>query len=88
MENKTFISTFEKLRYEGQVEDLCSWFDNITGDKGSFNKLASILSKMLELNMKLNETKLFKSITINKIRSITTDALEIVNKFNNNTIYK
>ena len=28
MENKTFISTFEKLRFNGYVDDLYSFFDN------------------------------------------------------------
>ena len=88
MENKTFISTFEKLRYEGQVDDLCDWFDNITGDKESFHKLTSLLSKTLDLSKELNNAKWFKNMKINKIRSITSDALEIVDKFNNNTIYK
>ena len=88
MENKTFISTFEKLRYEGQVEDLCNWFDNITGEKNSFHKLTNLLSKTLELSKELNNTKWFKNMKIDKIRSVTSDALEIVEKFNNNTIYK
>ena len=50
MENKSFISTFEKLRFDGQVEDLYHFFDNVTGDDGSFLKLTSLLSKILELN--------------------------------------
>lgn len=88
MENKTFISTFEKLRFEGQVDDINYWFDNITGDKGSFHKLTSLLSKTLELSKELNNTKWFKKNKINKIRDLTKEALEIVEKFNNNTIYK
>ena len=88
MENKTFIATFEKLRFEGQVDDLPIWFDNITGINGSFYKLTSLLSKILNLSQELSITKWFKNMKINKIRALTSEALEIVENFNNNTIYK
>ena len=88
MENRTFISTFEKLRFDGQVEDLYSWFDNITGSEGSFLRLTELLSKILKLNVEIANTKWFKNIKINKIKTLTAEAMEIVNKFNNNTIYK
>ena len=88
MENKTFISTFEKLRYDGLVDDLYNFFDNITGTNGSFHKLCSLLSESLELTKKLNDTKWFKNRIINKIREKTNDAMEIVELFNRNTIYK
>lgn len=88
MENKTFISTFEKLRFDGQIEDLYSFFDTITGDDNSFKKLCGLLSKILDLNIKLSNTFFFKNIKINKIRSLTSKAIEIVDKFNNSTIYK
>ena len=88
MENKTFISTFEKLRFDGYIEDLNNWFDTITGEVNSFLRLSQLLSKMLDLIIKLANTFWFKNNKINKIRSLTQDALEIVDKFNNNTIYK
>lgn len=88
MENKTFMSTFEKLRFDGYIEDLNNWFDTITGEVNSFLRLSQLLSKMLDLNIKLANTFWFKNSKINKIRSLTQDALEIVDKFNNNTIYK
>ena len=88
MDNKTFISTFEKLRFDGYVEDLYHFFDNIVGKEGSFLKLASLLNKTLELTIELSKTKFFKNSKINKIRSLTAEALTIVEQFNNNTIYK
>lgn len=88
MDNKTFISTFEKLRFDGYVEDLYHFFDNIVGKDGSFLKLASLLNKTLELTIELSKTKFFKNSKINKIKALTTEALTIVEQFNNNTIYK
>jgi len=88
MDNKTFISTFEKLRFDGYVEDLYHFFDNIVGKEGSFLELSDILNKTLELTKQLNNTKFFRNSKINKIKDLTKRGMEIVNIFNNNTIYK
>ncbi len=88
MENKTFISTFEKLRFDGQIEDLHSFFDTITGIDNSFSNLCTLLSKILDLNIMLSKATWFKTVKINKIRSLTSDAIKIVDKFNQSTIYK
>lgn len=88
MDNKTFISTFEKLRFDGYVEDLYHFFDNIMGKDGSFLELADILNKTLELTKQLSNTKFFKNSKINKIKDLTRRGMEIVEIFNNNTIYK
>ncbi len=88
VENKTFMSTFEKLRFDGYIEDLNNWFDTITGEVNSFQKLSKLLSKILDLNIKLSNSIWFRKSKINKLRSLTSEALEIVDKFNNNTIYK
>lgn len=88
MENKTFISTFEKLRFAGEVDELEHFFDNITGKDGSLLELSRLLSKSLKLQEELSTTKFFKNGKINKIKDLTKKAMEIVNVFNNNTIYK
>lgn len=88
MKNKTFLSTLETLRFEGQIEDIHDFFDNITGKKGSLLELSKCLNKSLSLQKELPNTKLFKKNKINKIKEINKKALEIVNVFNNNTIYK
>lgn len=88
MDNKTFISTFEKLRFDGQVDDLYNFFDTVTGKEGSFLELSKLLSKILDLNRELNKTKWFRNIKINKIKEKTSQALEIVELFNRNTVYK
>lgn len=89
LENKTFISTFEKLRFDGYVDDIYHFFDSIVDKEGSLLELSKLLSKSLELISELSNTnKLFKKRKINKINEITNNALRIVEKFNNNTIYK
>lgn len=88
MENKTFISTFEKLRFEGEVSELHDFFDSITGEVGSFSRLTSLLSDMLNVNIKLNKSSLFQHSKLNKLRSLTSEALKIVETFNDNSIYK
>ena len=88
MENRTFISTFETLRFEGQIDDLHDFFDNITGKKGSLMELSKLLNKSLELQKELPKVKFFKKSKIEKIKSLTQEALAIVNTFNNNTTFK
>ena len=92
LENKTFISTFETLRFDGQVDDLHNFFDNIVGYDGALVKLSKYLTKSLEfINLPLlvlSKTKLFKKYKFNQIIDINKQALEIVKKFNNNTVYK
>lgn len=88
LENKTFISTFETLRFDGQVDDLHHFFDNIVGYDGALVKLSKYLTKSLELQKQYSKTKLFKKHKFNQIIDINKQALEIVKKFNDNTIYK
>lgn len=88
LENKTFISTFEKLRFDGYVDDIYHFFDSIVGSEGSLVELSILLSKSLELVKDYSNSKFFKKRKINKINSITTRALKIVETFNNNTVYK
>ena len=37
LENRTFINTLANLRINGEVYDINKWFDDITGDNGSYN---------------------------------------------------
>ena len=88
MENRTFISTFETLRFDGQIEDLHDFFDNIVGKKGSLMELSKLLNESIEIQKKLMNTKFFRNGKIEKIKSLTNRAMEIVNTFNNNTTFK
>ena len=88
MENKTFISTLETLRFQGDVEEIDGWFDQITGKENSFKRLAEILSITLDLQVELEKKKFFKSFTINKIKKLNQEALEIVRLFDMNCNYR
>lgn len=88
MENKTFISTLENLRFKGNVEEVDYWFDNITGINQSFHKLVHILNQTLELQMKLEKNQGIRFITINKIKSLNSEAMRIVESFNRNCNYR
>lgn len=88
LENRTFISTLENLRYQGEVLDLDGWFDNITGEVGSFKLLSELLNKTIKLEEELVNTKWFKKSKINKINSHIREVLDIIDKFNNNCNYR
>ena len=88
LENKTFLSTFEKLRFQGYVLELFNFFDTVTGINGSFNELSRLLEEIFEQQINLQKIKFFKKYKINKIKKITEKALMIVDTFNKNSIYK
>ena len=88
LENRTFISTLENLRLNGEVYDINHWFDDITGDIGSYKELTDCLYEVYELEVKYVEQKLFKSITIGKIKDVSRRIMRIVEKFNNNVNFR
>ncbi len=88
LQNKTFFSTIEILRFEGQLEDIYHFFDSIVGKEGSLLLLSKYLTQSLELQKQLSHTKWFKQSKINKIKEMNQKALDIVLKFDKHTIYK
>ena len=88
LNNKTFISTLENLRFVGQVNDVSIFFDSITGDSGSFLMLASYLSQSLKLQKDYIKNKWFKKRILRKLKNNNELCLKIIDKFDNNTIYK
>ena len=88
LENKTFISTLNILRISGDIEDIESWFDNITFQKNSFKQLNNYLKEITILEKKLEIQTLFKQVTINKIKTYIDKIIQIINLFNNNCNYK
>lgn len=88
LKNRTFMSTLSKLRIEGSVEDIEYWFNNITGIDNSYKKLIEHLLKANELTKKKNKTIFGKNRTINKLKELYKNILEIINTFNNNCNFK
>ena len=88
LENKTFLSTIEKLRFDGQVSEFSYFFDDVVGKEGSLLELSRLLNKSLELQKELLNVKWFKNKKINSINELNKKAMKIVDVFNQNTIYK
>lgn len=88
LDNKTFSSTVESLRFQGEIDELTHFFDGITGKDGSLIELVHCLEGVTKLQLELVNTKWFKKYKINKIKDINTKALKIIKLFDQNTIYK
>ena len=88
LENRTFINTLANLRLTGDVYNITSWFDDIIGKEGTYKELISLLNEMYDLEYEYSEKKLFKSITLGKIRKVSRKIMYIVEKFDNNVNYR
>ena len=88
LENRTFLSTLESLRLNGEVYDIDQWFDSITGLSGSYNDLIHSLEEIYHLELKYIDQKIFKSITAGKIQDISNKILKIIEKFNQNVNFR
>ncbi len=84
LENRTFISTLEKLRICGEVYEIDRWFDDIIGKKDSYKELIRLLNEVYELEIEYSKRKIFKSITLGKIKDTSRHIMRIVDTFNNN----
>ena len=88
IENRSFMPTLERLRYDGYVDEIDRWFDEITGETGSFVAFSKALDKTLKLEAELYKTKVFKKFKINKIKSLIAQVQRIVTLYEQNSIYK
>ncbi len=88
MNNKTLISVLSNMRFNGNIDDIPYFFDNITGIDNSYNKLISILHETIKEEEEYTKTKWFKSVKLNKIRSLYKDAKNIIDTFNANYHFK
>ena len=86
--NKTFTSTLNNLRFIGNINNIESWFDNITGINNSFYILCDKLTIIKDLEIKHMKRKIFKNIILSKIREEYRNISTIIENFNNNCIYK
>lgn len=88
LDNKSFINTLANLRFEGNIDDINDWFDNVCGIKEAYKKLNNLLFKIQELKKVLSNRKILKNGIIKKIQIYATEMTEIINRFNDNSIYK
>ena len=74
----------EKLRICGEVYEIDRWFDDIIGKKDSYNELIRLLNEVYDLEIEYSKRKIFKSITLGKIKDTSRNIMRIVDTFNNN----
>ena len=72
----------------GDVYEISSWFDNIIGREGSYKELIRLLNDIYRLEKEYSDRKLFKSITLGKIKDVSRQIMNIVETFNNNVNYR
>ena len=88
LENRTFINTLANLRINGEVYNINKWFDDITGEEGSYKKLIEYLNQVYDLEIEYSKRKLLKGLLLTKIREISKLAMRIVEKFDKNVNYR
>ncbi len=86
--NRTFMTTLSKLRIKGAIEDIDYWFDNITGIKGSYKNLVSIIVEVTDIKNKEPKWIFGNNKWKRHINELYKNALSIINTFNNNCNYK
>ena len=88
LNNRTFISTLENLRLNGEISEIEKWFDDIIGEKDSYKEFIKELREIHDLEIEYSNRKIFKRFILNKIRDKSNDILETIKKFNNNVNFK
>ena len=86
--NKTFLSTIENLRINGEVYYIYEWFDNIVGIDNSYLNLINKLNDIFNLEIEYSKRFFLKKRIIFKIKNIIKDVDNIINLFNSNCNYK
>ena len=76
------------LRLSGDIEDIESWFDNITGISHSYANLNQYLVDIMNLEMEYSKKKYFKGITLSKIKNLLEKCFSIIDTFNDNCHFK
>lgn len=87
LNNKTFISTLNSLRINGNINDIDKWFNDIAGINNSYHLLTEYLNQVFELEHIINSKKI-KWFTINKIKKLNNKIINIIKTFDNNLYYK
>ena len=86
--NKTVINILSNMRFNGNIDEIPTFFDDIVGKENSYNDLIYILNESSRLEREYAKAKLFKKTKLNKIRTLYKKANIIIDKFNNNYHFK
>ncbi|MBP5678829.1 MAG: hypothetical protein J6X28_03265 [Bacilli bacterium] len=88
LNNRTFIHTLATLRINGEVYNISKWFDDITGEEGSYKDLIYLLNEVYNLEIEYANKKLLKGLILNKIRETSKQIMRIVEKFDRNVNFR
>lgn len=88
LSNKTFLPTIEYLRYNGNVEGIEQWFDDIVNVPKSYQKLITLLDGILKDEDALGKNPIFPKYKMNNIIAKSKEVLEIIQTFDKNCIFK
>lgn len=88
LKNRTFMPTIEYLRYNGNVEGIEAWFDDIVNVPKGYQKLITLLDEILKDEDALNKNPLFPKYKMNNIIAKSKSVLEIIQTFDKNCIFK
>jgi hypothetical protein len=86
--NKTIINILSNMRFNGNIDEIPKFFDDIVGKENSYNDLIYILNESSRLEREYANSKFFKKIKLNKIKSLYKKANIIIDNFNNNYHFK
>lgn len=88
LKNRTFTSTLNNLRLSGDIDDIESWFDHITGIPNSYANLNQYLVDIMNLELEYRKKKYFKGMILSKIKNLLNQCFSIIDTFNNNCHFK
>lgn len=86
--NTTFIHTLENLRFQGEVQNIAEWFDQIVGKTGSYVKFNQLLLDVFHLERNLGKGGLFQKRKIQKICLLNSELFRIVDLFDQNCNFR
>lgn len=88
LKNRTFTSTLNNLRLSGDIDDIESWFDHITGIPNSYANLNQYLVDIMILELEYQKKKYFKGMVLSKIKNLLHQCFSIIDTFNDNCHFK
>ena len=88
LKNRTFTSTLNNLRLSGDIDDIESWFDHITGIPNSYANLNQYLVDIMNLELEYQKKKYFKGMVLSKIKNLLHQCFSIIDTFNDNCHFK
>jgi len=87
VENKTFFKTVEQLRLEGNLDMIPSWFDHMTKESSSYERLNQLLDSFL-MDLKSIRGKKVSIFLKSKLKKKIDEIEKIIHLFHENCLYK